>query len=1816
MEELAPERAAVKAALAELLIDAWVFETDAGARPTSIQKTYLKELDEVDLYIGIFWKGYGEYTIEEFDYARAKGKDCLIYEKREAIESARDPALQDFLNRLSKVESGLTIRWFNRPEELASFIKQDVAAWQTEIVRRARRPQLTAPFQAPPQSDRYVDRVQLHTSLKAAVLPSTIGSRPSLTRVVLHGIGGAGKTSVAIAFAHDPDVRRAYPDGVLWIDLGQTPNLLQLQSRLGRALEDPKAANLGYPDSPTAESQLRTLLQDRACLLVVDDAWKGDDVADAFLVGGPRCLLLVTTRQAEVAKKLDAEVFELGSMAEAEALALFERWSGPLQEKDSETARWLAKQVDYLPLALELIGAQIGRVDGWSEYRSSWEEQRLASLKRGRRATGVKDNVLDSLELSVRALQKDDRRAYLQTAAFPPGATFPASAAAALWNMREREASELLLDLADQALVSRREHGGKTWFGLHALLQDYVVAASGAEGVVHANRNLIDGYRKRYPNGWASAKDDGYLFNNLTYHLAAAGETADLYSLVDKSWMQAQFARSESHRPFAQDVERALQMADSEQPRNWTMMARCRYVVGGLQAQAADMSIEFLEVLGRTGRIGRALEAAALLPDAWRRAAAFRKLAEVMIESGAFDEASNAIRWSVEAIDAAQYPYKQYVAEGLAIAAEQMFRCGNQTEAKELLVRASTVLQSVPELENRCYGWNAVVRAQVAIEGNEVALRSAESWLEEIEASSGDDLMSAAAHLSEIFSIVGIAPSEFFDRLLKVALYLHQQGRDDWALAETIGALARYGAVARACDLLPIIGGASNSIRATIPCAEAAHKVGNQELTEQILSKLYDSVEAWAKEGSWIETKLFTPLIKIVIEAQGQSGLVQLTRALAAPSDPVWRAFNSSLLAVAAAALGDANAAARHAAESARVLNEALQSAPLDGEIVRADTAIALVEAGHLDAAISVVNGIADRVTHASAFCQVALKLLEQGDTKQAETIVERALSEAAVSASADATEISAACVAAEALRRIGAAEPARAILEAALSKVLLVPDTERAPAFVRLAAALNLIGEHSQARDAVRNALALFDSYSWIDSGFAQCFEIICTLYDDADLDEVLAKLNDNWFRRSNALAGVVKGLIARGQTERAQKYYDEVRQSEQDYAPWSEAGKAESLVELARLDDERVLEWLKDGGGLFEPALRARMLGHEAAAWIRLKQIARAETALQHALDLCTEISDGGIRHDVLSGIGQELAAAGAYDPARRAVEKIAAGTEQDDALRAIALELIKTPQSADAVHVVAMVQDPVRRDQTFAEVAEKVADAGDYDTALACARQTQGEQWTPYIAATVARRLVIAERRDEARVMLQHVDAISASGNPDLNDLVLARKAQVQALLGDKEPALTSATAALDLAVYRTGPFVWAWCAEAFAHLGDMDRAATAAEQALESLHDYDDEWTQAGHLEIAAGALVAAKALDEERLLKLVRGFENEYVRAHALGKVYPYVRNTIPNVAKELFAVIRDMKDAWAQADAVAALAECMAQRGDRADLHALLPIAEAIDNKWASAHAIGRLASAVAVGGDPDDLTQALKSMAGYKLPAWRRAAALAMAALALRRVGELDRSSDLANEALNVAMSEEDYDLGKRGQHAVSCAHAALSLGDRAEAERQAELAQTCFARISRRSIYTGSYIDALFNLASKLGSAEHVDRALELCSESEDRSLFYRATSESGVRLARMGHCSTAREQIDRALSDVDSFGTDTAGMLYADAAFVAHSCGEPDRAANYFSSALRVHGSREMFATVLETNVDLLSSIDQGTTLARIFATLREVDAWWQP
>jgi len=139
MQELAAERRAVQAVLSDYRMYGWLWEDDAGARPTPIRTTFLKAVETCDIYLGLFWLGYGPYTIEEYEHARQQGKPCLIY-KKQIDTDQRDPHLTDFLKQIEDVRNpnGLTVRWFTTTEELAAYVQEDVLRLLVDKFRESR----------------------------------------------------------------------------------------------------------------------------------------------------------------------------------------------------------------------------------------------------------------------------------------------------------------------------------------------------------------------------------------------------------------------------------------------------------------------------------------------------------------------------------------------------------------------------------------------------------------------------------------------------------------------------------------------------------------------------------------------------------------------------------------------------------------------------------------------------------------------------------------------------------------------------------------------------------------------------------------------------------------------------------------------------------------------------------------------------------------------------------------------------------------------------------------------------------------------------------------------------------------------------------------------------------------------------------------------------------------------------------------------------------------------------------------------------------------------------------------------------------------------------------------------------------------------------------------------------------------------------------------------------------------------------------------------------------------------------------------------
>ena len=196
-----------------------------------------------------------------------------------------------------------------------------------------------------------VGRDEVFTQLKERLCG---GNHVGLT--ALNGLPGVGKTTLAVALAHDDDVLEHFHAGILWAGLGLRPNVPGLLSRWGTLLGIPAVAAARLTSIEAWSQTIRAAIGVRQMLLVVDDAWQIEE-ALAFKVGGPNCAYLLTTRFPQIALQFSGEdAIVLGELGEDDGFTLLARLAPEIVASDPQVAQALARSAGGLPLALHLMG--------------------------------------------------------------------------------------------------------------------------------------------------------------------------------------------------------------------------------------------------------------------------------------------------------------------------------------------------------------------------------------------------------------------------------------------------------------------------------------------------------------------------------------------------------------------------------------------------------------------------------------------------------------------------------------------------------------------------------------------------------------------------------------------------------------------------------------------------------------------------------------------------------------------------------------------------------------------------------------------------------------------------------------------------------------------------------------------------------------------------------------------------------------------------------------------------------------------------------------------------------------------------------------------------------------------------------------------------------------------------------------------------------------------------------------------------------------------------------------------------------------------
>ncbi|WP_328458208.1 AfsR/SARP family transcriptional regulator [Amycolatopsis sp. NBC_00438] len=287
--------------------------------------------------------------------------------------------------------------------------------------------------------------------------------------VAIDGMGGVGKTSLAVRAAHL--LAERYPDGQLYVNLrGYTSGGQPLSPRnAAEALLGMLGVEADQlPDDAEARARLwRTMTAESRLIVLLDNAF---DVAQVWplLPLGPGSLVLVTSRTRLI--DLDgAHWLSLGTMTTEDGVAMAARVLGTRRvEAEADAAAELVALCGHLPLAMRIALSRLGNRPRWPigylVDRMSDESRRLDELKSGERGVDL------TLRISYEGLGPRHRTAFRMLGVHP-GRDIDVYSSAALLGLSPHTAEAVLEVLLDAHMLQQHEIG---YYTFHDLVRSFV----------------------------------------------------------------------------------------------------------------------------------------------------------------------------------------------------------------------------------------------------------------------------------------------------------------------------------------------------------------------------------------------------------------------------------------------------------------------------------------------------------------------------------------------------------------------------------------------------------------------------------------------------------------------------------------------------------------------------------------------------------------------------------------------------------------------------------------------------------------------------------------------------------------------------------------------------------------------------------------------------------------------------------------------------------------------------------------------------------------------------------------------------------------------------------------------------------------------------------------------------------------------------------------------------------------------------------------------------------------------------------------------
>ncbi|MGW5043508.1 BTAD domain-containing putative transcriptional regulator [Streptomyces griseoluteus] len=710
---LEEQRLSAAEQLCDLRIDAGEAAEITGELRGLVDEHPLRETLRSRLMLALYHSGQQAAALDEFTRAR----------DRLADELGIDPSAQ---------LTGLHERMLRQDPSLV--LAERSTSRTTAPVAEAPH---TLPFDVPDFSGRHSELERVFDMARRA----TTGTP---TVIALDGMGGSGKTALAVRAAHQ--LAEQYPDGSLFIDLhgftpGQAPlSAFHAQGDLLAAASVP--SDEVHTVSAGRAARWQSYMHGRRMVLILDNAASSEQVR-ALIPASSDSLVLITSRPRLTG--LDGvEWLSLGALPERDGDQLLRATLGAERvEREPEAAGELVWLCGGLPLAVRIASARLAN-------RPHWTVQRLVDRLRdhNRRLdelTSEGRGVAGALLLSYQSMPRDQQSAF-RLLGHHPGRYLDTREAAALLDTDVLTAEDLLEELVDARLLEAREPGV---YALHDLVRSFVqrIAQGSREpGDEAATRRLLDHYLgmarhacdvvfpgRRHIEDDAEHRTDSEFDNKekalqwLDHHrgslLAAVDAAHDGRLLWHAARLPRELGFHSSIRGYDSSANVALEKGVSASrllgDRSLTRLNLMNLAMGKWRLGQLRDSVGLLE---------EAVELSRQMADEYSEAECQARLGQAYSSMG---ELEQALQLSLEVSRRArELGFTRLDGSSLSMLGLILVRLGRFEEAMESVERAVTIFDSIEEIQLSVTALSYLSQASEGLGRFEEALARADTALE------------------------------------------------------------------------------------------------------------------------------------------------------------------------------------------------------------------------------------------------------------------------------------------------------------------------------------------------------------------------------------------------------------------------------------------------------------------------------------------------------------------------------------------------------------------------------------------------------------------------------------------------------------------------------------------------------------------------------------------------------------------------------------------------------------------------------------------------------------------------------------------------------------------------------------------------------------------------------------------------------------------------------------------------------------------------------------------------------------------------------